>query len=67
MFDFIADNLATILIGLAVLAVIALIVANMVKKKRRGQVIGCGCSGCTGCGAGAAHSGRAACGNVRAQ
>lgn len=38
-------NLSTALIGLAVLAVFAAIVAGEVKKRRRG---GCGC-GCCGC------------------
>ncbi len=47
MFTFIADNLATILIGLVVLAAVALIIVSMVKKKRRGQTIGCSCGGCS--------------------
>jgi len=39
-------NLPTILIGLAVLAVFAAIVAGEVRKRKRGGGCGCGCSGC---------------------
>ena len=42
-------NLSTILIGLVVLGVFVAIVANEVKKRKRGGCggsCGCGCSGC---------------------
>lgn len=41
-------NFSTILIGLAVLGVFATIVANEVKKRRRGGCGGC-CGSCAGC------------------
>lgn len=46
MLELIADNLATIMIGIVLLAMAALIVISMIKKKRKGQTVGCGCSGC---------------------
>lgn len=49
--SFITENLGTIGVGLAVLAVVALIVRGMVKRTRRGQ-----CVSCEGCGkAGSCH------------
>lgn len=48
MLNYIAEHLATILIGLAVLTAAVLIVVSMIKKKKKGQTIGCGCSGCSG-------------------
>ena len=48
MLAFLTDNLATILVGLTVLGIVAAIVAVMVKKKKNGKMIGCGCS-CTSC------------------
>ncbi len=48
MLQFITDNLANILIVAGLLAIVALIVANMVKKKKSGKSVGCGC-GCDGC------------------
>ena len=44
-------NLPTILIGLAVLAVFAAIVANGAARRRKGGGCGCGCSGCPSAGA----------------
>ncbi len=42
-------NLGTILVALVLLAVVALIVAGMVRKKKRGEgLCGCGC-GCADC------------------
>lgn len=39
-------NLSTVIIGLAVLAVFAAIVAGQVKKRRSGRGCSCGCGGC---------------------
>jgi hypothetical protein len=55
MIAFLTENLGTIIVSLALLAVVALIIAGMVKKKKRGGSRGCGCS-CSGCpGAAACH------------
>ena len=41
------DNLATILVGGAVLALLAFVLVRRVRARRRGQSgCGCGCSGC---------------------
>jgi hypothetical protein len=48
MLAFFADNLATILVGLVVLGIVAAIVVVMIKKKKSGKMIGCGCS-CGSC------------------
>jgi len=48
MFQFITDNLANILIVAGLLAIVILIVANMVKKRKSGKSAGCGC-GCESC------------------
>lgn len=48
MLNYIAGHSATILIGLAVLTAAVLIVVSMIKKKKKGQTIGCGCGGCSG-------------------
>lgn len=43
--------MATAIIGVALVAVVALIIRNMINKKKRGEGgCGCGCSGCSmGC------------------
>ncbi len=48
MYQFIAENLGTLLIGAILLAVVALIIAKMVRDKKKGAAIGCGCS-CKDC------------------
>ncbi|NLK68217.1 MAG: FeoB-associated Cys-rich membrane protein [Clostridiaceae bacterium] len=48
MFNYIIDNLATIIISVILLTVVALIVLNMIKKKKSGKSISCGCA-CDGC------------------
>jgi len=53
MISFLVENLATILISLALLAVIGLIIGNLFRKKRSGKAAGCGC-GCSGCHSAAA-------------
>jgi hypothetical protein len=48
MIAFLIDNLATILISVALMAVVALISAYLIRKKRGGQTsCGCGCAGCS--------------------
>lgn len=48
MLSFLAQNLATILIGAAILAIVVLISLNLIKKKKNAKDAGCGC-GCGGC------------------
>ncbi len=43
-------NVPTILVGLAVLAVLAAILVGQVRKKKKGGGCGCGCSGCPSAG-----------------
>ncbi len=45
--DWLTANLGTITVGLVVAAVIALIVVNILRKRKKGQTTcGCGCSDC---------------------
>lgn len=47
MFDFLAENLATILIGAGLLAIVILIILKMRKDRRKGKSsCGCGCENC---------------------
>ena len=47
MLTFLSENLATIIIGLVVLAVIAAIIVSLIRKKINNKGgCGCGCSGC---------------------
>jgi len=47
MFAFIAENLGTILVSGALLVIVGLVIASIVKKKKRGGTsCGCGCDGC---------------------
>jgi len=48
MFDWILKNLGTIVIGLAVTGIVAVIVAKIVRDKRKGKCTGCNC-GCSEC------------------
>ena len=57
MLNWIAENLATVLICLALAGAVTAIVASMVRKKKRGEGgCGCGCGSCPmsgSCGGGA--------------
>ena len=45
--DWLMNNWGTIVVGLAVAAVIALIIINYVRKKKQGKsTCGCGCADC---------------------
>lgn len=47
MLAWISENIATILICIALLAVVAAIVAKMVRDKKKGKSsCGCGCANC---------------------
>lgn len=51
MAAFLAENLATIIIGAVVLAVVVLITVKMTKDRKKGKnSCGCGCSGCPSSG-----------------
>ena len=59
MFEWLAANLATIVVSLIVLAIVSLVVWKMVRDKKRGKG-GCSCGGsCSTCGAcGTCHGSR---------
>ena len=47
MFTWLAENLATVIISVVLIAVVALIVLSMVKKRKQGKPsCGCGCAHC---------------------
>lgn len=47
MLDFICNNIATIIIGLAVLSGIVLLAIKLIKDKKNGRTsCSCGCSNC---------------------
>lgn len=47
MFSWLLENLATMIIGIMLFALIVLIAVRMVKNKRKGKSsCGCGCSAC---------------------
>jgi len=48
MVNFLAQNLANIVIGALLVAIIAAISVNLIKKKKSGKSVGCGC-GCDNC------------------
>ena len=48
MLTWFINNLATILIGLVLAGVIALIIVVMIRNKKKGKP-SCGCSSCSGC------------------
>ncbi|MGI6004320.1 MAG: FeoB-associated Cys-rich membrane protein [Christensenellales bacterium] len=41
MFAFIVENLATIVVGLAILAIVVLIIARLIKNRKEGPCCGC--------------------------
>ncbi|HOP71637.1 FeoB-associated Cys-rich membrane protein [Thermoclostridium caenicola] len=58
MLQFIADNIANIVIVALLLAAVIGIIASMAKKKAKGQSISCGC-GCSECpSASVCHTGQ---------
>ncbi len=47
MFEFLKENIGTIIVGLVVLAVVAAIIVKIIKDKRHGKSsCGCGCEHC---------------------
>ncbi|MBP5160235.1 MAG: FeoB-associated Cys-rich membrane protein [Lachnospiraceae bacterium] len=54
--EWIAENLSTLIVGLVLLAIVALIVFRMLKAKKQASASGapaCGCGGsCASCGCG---------------
>ncbi len=47
MFEYLAHNLATILVGAAVLGILALATVKLIRDRRKSSC-GCGCGGCPG-------------------
>jgi hypothetical protein len=48
MFAFLLKNLGTIAVGAVLLGIVALVVASIVRDKKRGRHIGCDCD-CSSC------------------
>ncbi|MCI9142218.1 MAG: FeoB-associated Cys-rich membrane protein [Lachnospiraceae bacterium] len=47
MFTWIMENMATIMISAVLILVVAAVIANMARNKRKGKSsCGCGCGGC---------------------
>lgn len=47
MLAFLAENLATIIIAVIVIGILAAIIAKMIKDKKKGKTsCGCGCENC---------------------
>ena len=49
MFTWIAENIWTIIICAVLIAIVAAIIINMIKKKRAGKSVVCNCGNCKGC------------------
>ncbi len=49
MLNFLAANLGNIIVSAILIVIVALVIANLVSKKKKGQsACGCGC-GCSNC------------------
>ena len=48
MLQWLGENIATIVICLVLIGVVAAIIVSMVRKKRKGKSLSCGC-GCANC------------------
>ncbi len=56
MLQWIASNIWTIIICAVLIAIVSAIIVSMVKKKRQGKSLVCGCGNCKGCAmAGSCH------------
>ena len=49
MWNWITDNIGTILICLVLIAIVTAIIISMVKKKKKGKSVVCSCGNCQGC------------------
>ncbi len=49
MLQWLGENIATIVICLVLIGVVAAIIAGMIKKKRAGKSMVCNCGCCKGC------------------
>lgn len=47
MLSILMDNIATIIIGIALLLIVVFIIRKMIRDKKSGNC--CGCSGCSSC------------------
>ena len=58
MLAWFAENLATILVGFVVFALLFAVAAGMIRSRKKGKS-SCSCGGCAGCAAkGSCHSAR---------
>ena len=48
--SWIIQNIGTILVSALLIAAVAGIIVNMVRKKRKGQSVVCSCGSCKACG-----------------
>ena len=53
-----ADNIMSIVLLLALAVIVFFIVRSKIKAKKSGNCCGCGCSGCSGCSACAGKKGK---------
>jgi hypothetical protein len=49
MFGWLAANIGTIAICAVLIAVVTAIIISMIRKKRMGKSVVCGCGNCKGC------------------
>ena len=47
--NWVIQNIGTILVSALLIAVVAGIIVSMIRKKRKGQSVVCGCGSCKGC------------------
>ena len=57
MITYITENIGTIVTGLVLAGIVTLIIAKMIKDKKKGKIIGCSC-GCSECSDESACSGQ---------
>ena len=48
MLDWLQNNWSTLFVGAILLVIVGLVIRKMIKDKRAGRSVGCGC-GCKGC------------------
>lgn len=49
MWNWLGNNIGTIVVCLVLIAIVTAIIISMVKKKKAGKSMVCGCGNCKGC------------------
>lgn len=49
MFNWIANNIGTIIVSLVLIAIVTAIIVSMIKKKKAGKSVVCSCGNCKSC------------------